>query len=85
MTPPETPLRVELTSPSGAIWAYGPQDAPDRVTGKAGDFCRVVTQRIHPSDTVLVATGPHAAEFLGIAQAFAGPPGAGRAPKGANT
>ena len=82
MTPPETPLRVELASPSGATWAYGPEDAPDRVTGTAGDFCRVVTQRIHPSDTALVATGPHAAEFLGIAQAFAGPPGAGRSPKG---
>jgi uncharacterized protein (TIGR03084 family) len=81
MTPPETPLRVELVSPSGANWVYGPEDAPDRVTGTAGDFCRVVTQRIHPSDTTLVATGPHAAEFLGIAQAFAGPPGAGRAPQ----
>lgn len=83
ITPPETPLRVELTSPSGEIWVFGPEDAPDRVTGPAGDFCRVVTQRIHPSDTALAATGPHAAEFLAIAQAFAGPPGAGRPPKGA--
>ena len=82
MTPPETALRVELTSPSGAPWVFGPEDAPDRVTGSAGDFCRVVTQRIHPDDTDLVATGPRAAEFLSIAQAFAGPPGAGRAPKG---
>jgi uncharacterized protein (TIGR03084 family) len=82
MTPPETPLRVELTGPSGAAWAFGPEDAPDRVTGPAGDFCRVVTQRIHPDDTKLLATGPHAAEFLSIAQAFAGPPGAGRPPKG---
>ncbi len=82
ITPPETPLRVELTAPSGAIWTYGPEDAPDRVTGPAGDFCRVVTQRIHPDDTQLVATGPHAAEFLSIAQAFAGPSGAGRPPKG---
>ena len=82
MTPPETPLRVELTAPSGATWTYGPEDASDRITGPAGDFCRVVTQRIHPSDTALVATGPHAAEFLSIAQAFAGPPGAGRAPRG---
>ena len=81
MTPPESTLRVELAAPSGATWAYGPEDAADRITGSAGDFCRVVTQRIHPSDTALVATGPHAAEFLSIAQAFAGPPGAGRPPK----
>jgi uncharacterized protein (TIGR03084 family) len=81
MTPPETPLRVELVSPSGATWAFGPEDAPDRITGPAGDFCRVVTQRIHPSDTALVATGPHAGEFLAIAQAFAGPAGSGRPPK----
>ena len=83
MSPPETTLRVDLTAPSGVTWAFGPEDAPDRVSGPAGDFCRVVTQRIHPADTSLVATGPHAAEFLSIAQAFAGPPGAGRPPRGA--
>jgi uncharacterized protein (TIGR03084 family) len=82
MTPPETALRVELTAPSGATWAFGPEDAPDRIAGPAGDFCRVVTQRIHPDDTELLATGLHAAEFLTIAQAFAGPPGAGRPAKG---
>jgi uncharacterized protein (TIGR03084 family) len=82
MTPPETTLRVELTAPDGATWAFGPKDAPDRVAGPAGDFCRLVTQRIHPDDTALIATGPHAAEFLAIAQAFAGPPGAGRPAKG---
>ena len=82
LTPPETPLRVELTAPSGATWTFGPDDAPDRITGPAGDFCRVVTQRIHPTDTALDATGPHAAEFLTIAQAFAGPSGPGRPPKG---
>jgi uncharacterized protein (TIGR03084 family) len=82
LAPPETALRVELASPSGASWTFGPEDAPDVITGSAGDFCRVVTQRIHPVDTELVAAGPHAAEFLSIAQAFAGPPGAGRPPRG---
>jgi uncharacterized protein (TIGR03084 family) len=80
-TPPETKLYVELTSPSGALWQHGPEDAPDRIYGPAGDFCRIVTQRIHPSDTALRCEGPHAHEFLTIAQAFAGPPGSGRAPK----
>jgi uncharacterized protein (TIGR03084 family) len=81
MTPLETPLRVELTAPSGAAWAYGPEDAPDRITGLAGDFCRVVTQRIHYTDTALRYTPGAAEEFLQLAQAFAGPPGPGRPPQ----
>jgi uncharacterized protein (TIGR03084 family) len=81
MEPPSTPLYVELTAPSGETWTWGPPDAPDRITGPAGNWCRVVTQRIHPDDTALVAEGRHAREFLTIAQAFAGPPGAGRPPK----
>lgn len=82
LPPPESPLYVELTAPSGAVWTWGPPDAPDRITGPAGDFCRAVTQRIHPLDTALRAEGPTAAEYLRIAQAFAGPPGPGRPPRG---
>jgi uncharacterized protein (TIGR03084 family) len=78
LNPPETPLRVELIAPSGTSWSWGPDDAPDRISGPAGDFCRVVTQRIHPEDTALVCEGPTAREFLFVAQAFAGPPGPGR-------
>jgi uncharacterized protein (TIGR03084 family) len=80
MEAPKTQLRVELASPGGETWAWGPEDGEDRVKGPAGDWCRVVTQRIHPDDTELRAEGPHAGEFLGLAQAFAGPPGAGRPP-----
>ena len=64
LEPPTTPLRVELTAPSGAQWVFGPEDAPDRITGPGGDFCRVVTQRIHWSDTQLAAEGERAQEFL---------------------
>ena len=81
LEPPTTPLYVELTSPSGETWRWGPPDAPDRIEGPAGDWCRVVTQRIHPDDTSLRCTGPRAREFLSVAQAFAGPPGKGRAAK----
>lgn len=80
MEPSAEPLRVEITLPSGAPWAWGPEDAANRVTGGAGEFCRVVTQRINYLDTALVAEGEAAAEFLVIAQAFAGPPGSGRPP-----
>jgi uncharacterized protein (TIGR03084 family) len=75
---PAEPVRVELTAPSGAEWAWGPADAGDRVSGTALDFCLVVTQRRHRDDTALAVTGPAAMEWMSIAQAFAGPPGSGR-------
>ena len=70
--------RVELTAPSGETWTWGPEDAEQRVTGSAYDFCRLVTQRIHREDTDLVATCDDAEHWLTIAQAFAGPSGEGR-------
>jgi uncharacterized protein (TIGR03084 family) len=75
---PDTPVRVELTAPSGTVWDWGPENATDRVTGPAEDFCLVVAQRRHLDDTRLLATGEAAAEWLDIAQAFAGAPGPGR-------
>jgi len=77
---PEVPVRVELAAPDGATWTWGPDDAADRVTGPALDFCLLVTQRRHRDDLALRTTGAVAAEWLAIAQAFAGAPGAGRAP-----
>ncbi|MEM7341103.1 MAG: TIGR03084 family metal-binding protein [Actinomycetota bacterium] len=74
MTPPDGPVRVELTSPAGEIWTWGPDDAADTVRGSALDFCLVATQRRHPADTDLVTDGPLATEWMSIAQAFAGPP-----------
>ena len=59
---------------------FGRDDATNMVQGPAVDFCLVVTQRRHVADTALVARGDVAAEWLTIAQAFAGPPGQGRAP-----
>jgi uncharacterized protein (TIGR03084 family) len=77
---PETPVRVELDGPGGVTWTFGPDDTDQVVRGPAMDFCLVVTQRRHPADTALVADGDVAREWLSIAQAFAGPPGAGRKP-----
>ncbi|MGI9594910.1 MAG: TIGR03084 family metal-binding protein [Acidimicrobiales bacterium] len=74
MTPPDGPVRVELRSPAGETWTWGPEDASDRLTGSAVEFCLVATQRRRPEETALVADGPLAEEWLGIAQAFAGPP-----------
>jgi uncharacterized protein (TIGR03084 family) len=79
--PPTDEFRIELTAPSGDLWSWGPGDAEQTVTGAAYDFCLLVTQRIHRADTSLVATGRDAHLWLDIAQAFAGPPGEGRAPR----
>jgi uncharacterized protein (TIGR03084 family) len=76
--PPDTPVRIELTAPDGALWTWGPPDAEDRVTGTALDFSLLVTQRRHRDDLALILDGPKAAEWMAIAQAFAGPPGPGR-------
>lgn len=78
-TAPAEEFRIELTAPSGAQWTWGPAEAAQRVTGPALDFCLLVTQRRHPADLALRSTGADAAEWLTIAQAFAGPPGSGRA------
>ncbi len=81
--PPAEEFRVELTAPSGELWTWGPEDAAapgevQSVRGPAYDFCLLVTQRINRADTDLVADGGDAEHWLGIAQAFAGPPGPGR-------
>ena len=77
---PEEPVRVELTAPSGEPWTWGPDDAANRVSGPALDFCLLVTQRRHRDDVRLEVAGAAAAEWMDIAQAFAGPPGVGRRP-----
>lgn len=74
---PEADVRVELGAPGGEQWVWG-ESQLDVVSGTALDFCLVVTQRRHPADSDLKAVGPLATEWLGIAQAFAGPPGPGR-------
>ena len=75
---PAEEFRIDLAAPDGDVWSWGPEDAAQTVTGSAGDFCRLVTQRVHRADTDLVASGPDADRWLDIAQAFAGPPGEGR-------
>jgi len=81
LEPPGEEFRVELTAPSGEQWEWGPVDAAQSVRGDAHDFCLLVTQRRHRDDLDLVAVGAGADRWLDIAQAFAGPPGRGRAPR----
>jgi uncharacterized protein (TIGR03084 family) len=75
---PDAPVRVELAAPDGSTWAWGPPDAPDRISGPALDFALLITQRRHRDDLGLTITGPAAREWAAIGQAFAGKPGTGR-------
>jgi uncharacterized protein (TIGR03084 family) len=77
---PQTPVRVELTAPSGSAWAWGPEDAAQKIAGPAQDFCHVVVQRRHVEDTRLVLVGDIARDWMLKAQCFAGSPADGPGP-----
>ncbi len=77
---PEAPPFVDLQAPDGSRWTWGDAQAASRVTGTADDFCLVVTQRRHVSDTALMVHGDAAVRWMAIAQCFAGPPADGPAP-----
>jgi uncharacterized protein (TIGR03084 family) len=72
--PPDTDVRVTLTSPSGATRSWGPEGAAASIDGPLADFCTVVTQRRHVDATDLVVVGDDARGWMLRAQAFAGPP-----------
>jgi len=77
-------LRVELVAPGDAaasngaangsheeVWTFGPEDATDRISGPAGEWCRRVVQRATRAETPrLVAEGPLADLALEHARAF---------------
>ncbi len=69
---PPGELRIELESPSGGdSWVFGPEDAPNRITGPASQFCRVFVQRMTRGEaTGLSAKGEAADAALDVARAF---------------
>jgi uncharacterized protein (TIGR03084 family) len=71
---PSEDVRVELVGPAGEHWAWGEEAAVDTVRGPALDFALVVTQRRLVDDTALEVHGDVAAQWMRIAQAFAGGP-----------
>jgi uncharacterized protein (TIGR03084 family) len=80
---PDGSVHVALTPPGGGEpWTWNDPSSPHRVTGSAIDFCLLVTQRRNVADAHLAAEGELATDWLAIAQAFAGAPGAGRPPLG---
>ena len=68
---PAEPLRVELTLPSGALWTMGPESAANRITGPAGEYCRVFDHRSTLANVPNVrAEGAAAIDALAVARAF---------------
>ena len=82
---PDGRIDVAVVGPEGDEWRWEIGDSSDSgpvatVTGSALEFCLVVTQRRNVVDTDLVVEGDLAADWISVAQAFAGAPGPGRPP-----
>ena len=77
---PEPEPYVRLGGPAGDTWEWNDPGSPYQVAGSAEDFCLVVTQRRHVDDTGLRTQGAAAAQWMQIAQCFAGPPANGPRP-----
>ncbi len=71
---PEVVPRVVLDAPSGDVWSFGDATSDNHIKGPATAFCQVVTQTRNIADTSLAVSGATAAEWMAIAQCFAGPP-----------
>ena len=74
LAPPSQPVRVELSSPDGEMWNWGPEDATSRVTASAYEFCKVITRRTPFLDSTVRTQGASAAEWMEIAQPWIEPP-----------
>jgi uncharacterized protein (TIGR03084 family) len=69
---PAPEVYAELTAPAGDTWRFGPSDAPTRVEGPAGDFCRVGARRLEPGRSRLRVEGPAAGSVLSLLRNYAG-------------
>ena len=69
--PEETP-RLELTAPSGEVWEFNNPTNENKISGRAEEFCQVVTQVRNIEDVNLNVSGDIAYDWMSIAQCFAG-------------
>ena len=65
---------VRLTAPSGTVYEWNTPTPDNRVEGDILAFCQVVTQVRNIADTTLTVAGDPAAEWMRLAQCFAGKP-----------
>lgn len=72
LTLPDTPVHVEVTLPSGALWTRGDPAAADVIRGSARDWALVAVRRRRWQDTALSVTGDEARRYASVVQTFAG-------------
>ena len=72
LTLPDTPLYLELTLPSGQVWAKGEPEAADRITGSAREWALVAIRRRNWMVTALEVSGEEARRYASIVQTYAG-------------
>ena len=71
MPGPLDDLVVEVTSPSGQLWRFGPQSATQRIEGTAADFARVGVRRKPLADALsLQGRGELALSALSVLKAY---------------
>lgn len=64
-------LRLELVAPGGSTWQFGEPDAPQQITGSAGEWARVAVQRMPLTDaSSLRSQGALAEAALEVARAY---------------
>jgi len=65
------PVRLSLEAPQDDVWRLGPDDAPNVISGTAGDWCRVAVHRDRDGSAQrLYGEGPDAANVIAHARAF---------------
>ena len=67
---PLSELRLELTAPDGSTWRYGAEDAPQVISGPAGDWARLAVRRLPRQRARLTADGSLADAALDVVKAY---------------
>lgn len=70
---PEVPMHLELTLPSGEVWAKGEPNDANYIKGTAKDWALVAIRRRNWMDTDLEVVGDEARRYASIVQTYAGP------------
>lgn len=69
---PDTPMYLELTLPSGEIWAKGDLEAKNYIKGSSREWALVSIRRRNWMDTNLDVVGEEARRYASIVQTYAG-------------
>lgn len=69
---PDTPMYLELTLPSGEIWAKGDPAAENYIKGSAREWALVAIRRRNWMDSDLEVVGEEARRYASIVQTYAG-------------